>query len=523
MHLSKHDLQQMNEDWLQSLPSPVLLEVSKRLLADVKSLQDQLHQNPSNSSRPPSSQPLWDKQASSKPPQAVPSEAQPLAPTGQDKLIEDVDTTVRISSQSTVIDDAPARSAGRQPGSAGHGRTQKLAVTATLVHRPSQCTACGCSLPADRPGRSYTAWDEIELERSTGSALALHLSVTRHQLLQVRCDCDHVSRAQPWRANEDALWQNVTPGQWRLLGPRLAALIVMLSRRMRLSRQRIQELLQTLFGLELSTGLIDQTIRETGRMSEPLEEALVADLHQAQQVYVDETGWPESGLVLWLWVLVSAQTVLYLIGPRSRDMLDNALDASFAGILMSDGYMAYRQRSNRLRCWAHLLRKARGLAQSVDQRAAALGQQMQELFERLQTAVYAARLDAPGQPLEQVYATDIEQLHQLCERHRDDTHQPLRTFARELLNDWEVIMRPLAQPDLPLTNNAAERALRHWVIARRISHGTRTPAGSRAFALLASVIDTCRLRSACAWHYLGELIAAARQGDELPPLPMAAA
>ncbi len=148
---------------------------------------------------------------------------------------------------------------------------------------------------------------------------------------------------------------------------------------------------------------------------------------------------------------------------------------------------------------------------------------MQELFERLQTAVYAVRLDAPEQPLEQVYATDIEQLHQLCARHRDDTHQPLRAFARELLNDWEVIMRPLAQPDLPLTNNAAERALRHWVIARRISHGTRTPAGSPAFALLASVIDTCRLRSACAWHYLGELIAAARQGDELPALPRAAA
>jgi hypothetical protein len=37
-------------------------------------------------------------------------------------------------------------------------------------------------------------------------------------------------------------------------------------------------------------------------------------------------------------------------------------------------------------------------------------------------------------------------------------------------------------------NNLAERAMRHWVLARRISYGTRTPQGSRAFIVLASII-----------------------------------
>jgi hypothetical protein len=41
-------------------------------------------------------------------------------------------------------------------------------------------------------------------------------------------------------------------------------------------------------------------------------------------------------------------------------------------------------------------------------------------------------------------------------------------------------------------NNAAERQLRHFVIARRISYGTRTEVGSHSIALLASIIDTCR-------------------------------
>jgi transposase len=104
-----------------------------------------------------------------------------------------------------------------------------------------------------------------------------------------------------------------------------------------------------------------------------LEEALVAQIHEAPQLYVDETSWPESGVMLWLWVLVSAQTVLYVIGPRSRETLESLLEASFAGTLMSDGYGVYRNRSNRLRCWAHLTRKVRGLVESADRRAAGAG------------------------------------------------------------------------------------------------------------------------------------------------------
>ena len=80
-------------------------------------------------------------------------------------------------------------------------------------------------------------------------------------------------------------------------------------------------------------------------------------------------------------------------------------------------------------------------------------------------------------------------------------------------------MRPLAEPQLPLTNNEAERALRHYVIARRISHGTRTPTSSRGYALLASVIETCRLRAANVIDLLAGAIDAARRGLPAPPLP----
>ncbi|HRD93494.1 MAG TPA: hypothetical protein PK201_10245 [Accumulibacter sp.] len=53
MRLSKHGLFKMDDDWLKKLPAGLLLEVSKRLLHDVKELQDQVNQNPGNSSPQP--------------------------------------------------------------------------------------------------------------------------------------------------------------------------------------------------------------------------------------------------------------------------------------------------------------------------------------------------------------------------------------------------------------------------------------------------------------------------------------
>jgi len=91
-------------------------------------------------------------------------------------------------------------------------------------------------------------------------------------------------------------------------------------------------------------------------------------------------------------------------------------------------------------------------------------------------------------------------------------------LAGEFLNDWEAFWVVLAYPCLPLTNNEAERALRHWVIARMISRGTRTEQGTRAFGLLASVIETCRKRKILPWPYLAKVIAERRRGNPAPAM-----
>jgi len=171
-----------------------------------------------------------------------------------------------------------------------------------------------------------------------------------------------------------------------------------------------------------------------------------------------------------------------------------------------------------LRCWAHLIRKARGLAESYQSDVRAFGRQVLDALNALVAAVYAAR-EGPPADLPTQHARRLAELRVACEGRQGHAHAKTHALAVELLNDWDAIFQVLHHPELPLTNNDAERALRHWVILRKLSLGTRTEVGSRVVALLASVIDTCRQRGHAPWRYLERAIADRRAGLPLAALP----
>ena len=192
--------------------------------------------------------------------------------------------------------------------------------------------------------------------------LARNMSHVKHLYGDSHCSCGHVTRTEPGRCEKEPGWE-VELTEWHLVGPTLVSLIVCLSLRMRLSRPRIQEFLNDWLGIYLSVGVINQSITEGGRAVEPVEEQLIEEIQQSELLYADETGWKENGRLLWLWVLISPSVTLFLIGRRSWDVIADVLEG-FAGWLMSDGYQTYRRYAKRLRCLAHLIRKARGLSVS---------------------------------------------------------------------------------------------------------------------------------------------------------------
>jgi hypothetical protein len=553
-NLSDHDLKQMDDAWQHQQPEPVVRALLKRTLDDLRVARDRLNQNSTNSSRPSGSMPPWQGADGTAKVGLEAVAAQPDSEDDEDEVpgnnaksnkekdtnqTDEASVTKAIVAAEVVPAASAPKRAGRPLGATGHGRTQKLTPTKFDYKYPDICAGCQHHFNPDDPAQAWTAWDTLELhpistDDTSPHQLGLYIEVTRHFLMHRLCDCGHTTRAVAWRAQNDCQWEGVDIGEQRLIGPRLAATVVYLSLRMRLPRRKVQELLLELFGLELSTALIDQTIKQAARSVDPLQPELMQQLEEAVLAYADETSWSESKQGLWLWVFLCSHTVLYAIGLRTKDMLNNALGIKFIGMLMSDGYIAYRSMLNRLRCWAHLQRKLRGVAESTNRGAAQSGQAMLALFNSLMESVFEARKrlkamppgiedDPPGLLPMVTHAQQVMQLKALCEKYRYARHEALRAISVEFLNDWEAIMRVLSDPLLPLTNNAAERQLRHWVIARRTSYGTRNLVGSNSLALLASIIDTCRLRGASVTDLLARAIHAARLGlpaPALPPIPV---
>jgi hypothetical protein len=87
----------------------------------------------------------------------------------------------------------------------------------------------------------------------------------------------------------------VALSDWRLVGPRLATLIVALPLRFRLSRRRMREFPHDWLGLSLSVCILNRTLREAAAATAPLEPALIAAVVVSDLLPVDETSWPPGG------------------------------------------------------------------------------------------------------------------------------------------------------------------------------------------------------------------------------------
>ncbi|NHZ83302.1 hypothetical protein F2P44_29105 [Massilia sp. CCM 8695] len=94
------------------------------------------------------------------------------------------------------------RKAGKQPGAQGFGRTQQLAIDATVPHFADQCAVCGHAL-LHEGAQAYTGWDEIDIATKIDGVAGLRLRVSRHLLHASTCDCGHVTHAPHHAAPDD--------------------------------------------------------------------------------------------------------------------------------------------------------------------------------------------------------------------------------------------------------------------------------------------------------------------------------
>jgi len=500
--LTKNDLSQINQETLDRLEKKQLVSLSLRLRNQLCEAIERLDLDSTNSSKPPSS----DNPFVKKNKKDNPSEETKEEDTADESKAEE-ETQPDITEEK---EDPPKRPPGRQFGSKGFGRSGEPDVDFIQEHHIKECIICGQKL--EESAQPDTGFYTFELER--GPFGCKIICILHHYYSKI-CQCGHENTAMPGEGYISIIEgrkRNLQLKEYTIVGPMLTTFIGALARRYRMSRKMIRDFLIQWYGFELSVGSICKCIREGGVACYPVVEELVKELQEQEIIHMDETPWYEKTKMLWLWVATSAQVVVYYIGTRKKVELLNLITESFAGWLVADGYRSYRDREKRQRCLAHLIRKAVALTGAVDGNV----QKMGDWFLRELRGLIKAMAQGEAGKIE--CRPILARLKKACNLGSKSDHSKLKSLAKEILNDWNAVVAFVKNPELPATNNEAERALRHAVIYRRITFGTRTSEGSRSYASFISVVETCRLRDIDPWEYIAQVIACGRKGLEPPQL-----
>jgi transposase len=479
---------------LLAMPAEEVVALAWRQREALRSLANRLGEDSTTSSRPPSSDDPYRREERGRP--APDGAAAPPGKAGEPN------------------EKKPGRPPGRQPGSKGFWRAMPIVTSAEARHAPIVCAACEAELGPELKRRGVSAHNSLELARR---GMSLEVTATKHVYFAVRCSCgrDNVERPRVGlRSDVEGRRRNLLMSERCLVGPMLAAFIAALSLRFRMSREKIREFLRSWLGLQLGAATIERCIHEFGLASEPIVEQLVQDVRAADIVHIDETPWHQGRGLRWMWVATTAMTAVFRIASRRKEELTALIGDAFLGWLVTDGYLAYRDHRRRQRCLAHLIRKGLALAEGWYDGGSGFGRDLVRDLRRLIERVH----DGEGGEAPAVKRL-MARIRWSCQKNRHEAENKVRELAGEILNDWDAVVAFVHDPRLPPTNNDAERALRHAVIARRISFGTRTGEGSRFYAAALSVIETCRRRTVDPWAYACGLIAAARASLPLPAIP----
>ncbi|MCP4151373.1 MAG: IS66 family transposase, partial [bacterium] len=494
LKLTKDDLAQMSRPYFQSLEHECLVEVACNLLDFGTELLERLEQNSRNSSRPPSSDNPFEKGNENNPVPRELDEKDILELDEKDILEKDEKDTLEKDEKDTPEEDekkqagdnqqpdTEKRSPGRQPGSQGFWRSETPVPEDIVPHYPEQCAVCNKALIVPEGSHPHMGYYVFELEKLPSG---IRIVCTLHHYYALVCSCGHETKARPGEgfvSSEEGRKNDLKLTEYVLVGPMLAAFTAALSSRYRMSRPKIREYIAYWLNTELSVGTIDRCVREAGIACFPVVEELIDDLQKEDMLNADETPWYEKGCMKWLWVAISKLTAVYIIGTRKKEELLKLITEAFLGWLITDGYGAYRSHEKRQRCLAHLIRKAVALTGAVNEKARKMGDWfLKELRGLIKI------MAEEGEDATRKCSPVLARLKKACNLGAEEDHPKLRALSREILNDWDAVVAFVKNPGLPPTNNEAERALRHAVISRRISFGTRTTEGSRAYAALLSV------------------------------------
>jgi transposase len=360
----------------------------------------------------------------------------------------------------------------RKPRAHGFGRHRAI-PTERVEHAVDTCPACGIALVGGSVKRTR---EVIELSPSPAQ-------VIEHVYIERRCPLC----GKRWVPKVDL--DGIVLGKQRL-GLGLLSLIATLREEGRLPFATIQWYLETVHHLSLSVGAIVAACEHVAAHGKQALEQILERVRASPVVNADETGWREEGRNGYVWTF-STETERYFVrGTREKEMVDRVLGEACSGVLTCDFYAAYNHYSGlKQRCWAHLRLDIHELKELYPD-----DQSVQNWAKNLGDLYVEAKAFSSPKERERLQAKQRFEGRALaiCAPYREDQAAAQRRLSARITRFIEELFVFVLYPEVPSHNNAAEKSLRHLVTCRKISGGTRSPAGTTTKMALSSLFGTWR-------------------------------
>jgi transposase len=322
-----------------------------------------------------------------------------------------------------------------------------------------------------------------------------------------------------------------------IFGPRLLATIGWLKSMGHCSYSTIEAWMEDVLQVPVSRGYLSKLCTNLISASlAPAYDEVSAAIPRQNQLGSDETSIKDNGKKHWIWCITTAAfTVFHIAKTRSREVLEQLVGPEFSGYLNFDYFsancsFAWNYWIKAQYCWAHLIRDIRFLAKHPDQETKAWAEQLLDRTRRLFSA-WHRRDEMTAEGFRRSMLTHRDRFLDIV-RNPPSTKEAANLAARFAIVDYvdnetsetgqydlsQDYFRFMFADNLEPTNNHSEQQIRHCIIDRRITQGTRGEAGQRYHERMWTVIATCKKQGRNFFDFLQQSITAHLSNHPAPTL-----
>ena len=364
-------------------------------------------------------------------------------------------------------------SPGRKPGHEPAWRQEPERVDEEKVVPLERCPHCDGPVEDVRPVEQY-----IE-----------DIPPVKVRIIRLVTHRGHCPRCGPVRSTHPLQMSRAAGAAKVQLGPRTLGLAAYMKYHLGLSFRKMVELLEV-FGLSVTPGGLSQALARVAVRLVGVWLDILKRIRGSPVAHADETSWYVGRPGWWLWVFTTPEWTLYVVDKtRASDVVERTLGSDFSGVLVSDCLSSYDPiECRKHKCWSHHLK---ALSEAIER----LPDGEVKPLKRMQVMLRAGIV--LGQMHEEISSEHYnwrrsaleESVDRLLEAPQEcgGVDKALERFRRQR----EHLFTFLHEPQVPATNNLAERQLRPAVIARKISCGNKTDWGRLVWQILSSISATC--------------------------------